>query len=80
MLIHTPKVLALMVIDQRKKLKLSQTAVGNLVGLKQKTISAFENKPERCQLDTLFRILSAVKLDLTTIVKGQKPIQWTEEW
>ncbi len=64
MLTHSPRDLALFVISQRKKLKLSQAAVGALVGLKQATVSAFENKPESSKLDTIFRILSAVGLDV----------------
>lgn len=64
MLTHSPRDLALFVISQRKKLKLSQAAVGALVGLKQATVSAFENKPESSKLDTIFRILSAVGLDI----------------
>lgn len=81
MLIHSPKDLALLVINQRKKLKLSQTEVANLVGLKQSTISAFENKPERTKLDTLFHILSAINLDIKVTLKDE-PItkSWKEEW
>jgi HTH-type transcriptional regulator/antitoxin HipB len=60
MFIRSPKELASLAIGQRKKLGLSQTALGELVGLKQKTISAFENKPESTELNTLFRILSAI--------------------
>ena len=83
MLIRSPKELALLVINQRKKLKLSQTKVADLAGLKQKTISAFENKPESTKLDTLFHILSAVKLDTTVLAKDKTTIiesQWKEEW
>lgn len=83
MLISLPKDLALQVINQRKKLNLSQADVANLVGLKQKTISAFENKPEGTKLETLFLILSAVKLDLSVLSKNQKTTteaQWKEEW
>jgi len=83
MLIHSPKDLALIVMNQRKKLKLSQFEVGDLVGLKQTTVSAFENKPESTKLDTLFRILSAVGLDIN-ILKKDEPAkteaQWKEEW
>lgn len=83
MLIHSPKELALLVINQRKKLKLSQADVGNLVGLKQQTVSAFELKPEATKLDTLFHILSAVSLDITALAKESTTItdaQWKEEW
>ncbi len=83
MLIHSPKELALFVLNQRKKLKLSQSEVGRRVGLKQKTISAFENKPESTKLDTLFQILSAVNLDIEVLGKEEVAIpksQWKEEW
>lgn len=83
MLIPSSQELALMVIEQRKKLKLSQADVGKRVGLKQQTISAFENKPANTKLDTLFHILSAVHLDLLIVSKqntlSQKK-QWKEEW
>lgn len=46
MFIRSPKELALLVINQRKKLKSSQAAVGKLAGLKQQTITEFELKPE----------------------------------
>ncbi len=76
-----PGALASLVIDQRKKLKLTQKEVGELVGLKQKTISAFENKPEGTKLETLFRILSAVNLDMTILCKDRpKNPLWTEKW
>ena len=83
MLIRSPKELALLVISQRKKLKLSQATVADLVGLKQKTLSAFENKPEGTKIDTLFRILSAVNLDMTLASKDNDlstKSPWKEEW
>ncbi|RDI48054.1 helix-turn-helix domain-containing protein [Aquicella lusitana] len=81
MLIRSPKELALLIVNQRKKLKLSQTEVSNLVGLKQKTISALENKPESTQLDTLFRVLSALNLDIQLLSKDEIPTtKWKEEW
>ena len=83
MLIRSPKELALLAISQRKKLKLSQATVADLVGLKQKTISAFENKPEGTKIDTLFRILSAVNLDMTLASKDNDlstKSPWKEEW
>jgi len=82
-LIHSPKELALMVVNQREKLKLSQAEVGRRVGLKQQTISEFEIKPESTKLDTLFRILSAVNLDVGVLTKNQtNKIEsgWKEEW
>ncbi|KTC88723.1 helix-turn-helix domain-containing protein [Fluoribacter dumoffii] len=81
MLIHSPHELALLIKSQRKKLKLSQAEVAELVGLKQKTISAIENNPENIRLSTLFRILSALGLDFNAAPKNE-PItnQWNDEW
>lgn len=81
----SPKALAQLVISQRKKLKLSQAAVGALVGLKQQTVSDFERNPDATQLNTLFRILSAVKLDLNAFPKDEQPkskskLTWQAEW
>lgn len=83
MLIHSSKELALLAISRRKELNLSQAEVASRVGLKQKTISAFENKPEKTKLDTVFRILSALNLDLTGLAKNKTPSakqSWQEEW
>ncbi|QLZ69531.1 transcriptional regulator [Legionella sp. PC1000] len=83
MLIHSSLELALLIKNQRKKLKLSQAEVAALVGLKQKTISAIENNPENMRLSTLFRILSALGLDLKISAKSQSnraTNQWNDEW
>lgn len=83
MLITLPKNLAAIIINQRKKLKLSQSEVGNLVGLKQSTISAFENQPEKTKLDTLFRILAALNLEIEISPKNKAiktATDWKEEW
>ncbi len=83
MFIRSPKELALLISNQRKKLKLSQAEVGKLVGLKQQTISEFEIKPEGTKLNTLFHILSAVNLDIKIAIKDDAIItknEWKEEW
>ncbi len=83
MLIHSPKELALFISTQRKKHKKSQALIGNSVGLKQTTVSAFENKPESTQLETLFKILSAANLDLRISPKNETPAdknKWKKEW
>jgi HTH-type transcriptional regulator/antitoxin HipB len=83
MLIRSPKELALSVITQRKKLKLSQAKLADLVGLKQQTISEFEINPESTKVGTLFRILSSAKLDMKLLAKGESKLAdepWNEEW
>jgi len=83
MFIRSPKELALYIIDQRKKRKLSQAKVGKLVGLKQQTISEFELRPEGTKLSTLFSILSAVSLEIKASTKEDaitSKTSWKEEW
>ena len=83
MFVRSPKELALLIANQRKKLKLSQAKVGKLVGLKQQTISEFEIRPESTQIDTLFRILSALNLDIQLSAKNETSApknKWKEEW
>ncbi|MBX9586010.1 MAG: helix-turn-helix domain-containing protein [Gammaproteobacteria bacterium] len=77
-LIISPKVLAICVIDRRIKLKLSQAEVADLVGLKQQTISHFETHPEGTRIETLFRILFAVNLDLRLLGKEETNNSETE--
>lgn len=83
MLIRSPKELAILATNQRKELGLTQTEVAGRVGLKQKTISAFENKPEHVTLSTAFLILSALQLDVRVESKNKssdKNSNWIEEW
>jgi HTH-type transcriptional regulator / antitoxin HipB len=69
--------------DYRSRKKLSQTELGNKVGLPQKTVSSFENKPESTKLGTFFKLLSALNLELQLVPKGETPnaaMGWDEEW
>ena len=79
MIISSAKDLALYLNDKRKQLKMSQSEVADLVGLKQDTISKFENSPDNSRIDTLFRILSALNLNISLVEKGQETyeeIEW----
>ncbi|MDW9131265.1 helix-turn-helix domain-containing protein [Legionella pneumophila] len=79
MIISSAKDLALYLNDKRKQLKMSQSEVADLVGLKQDTISKFENSPDNSRIDTLFRILSALNLNMSLVEKDQKThedIKW----
>ncbi|HDR1021941.1 TPA: helix-turn-helix domain-containing protein [Pasteurella multocida] len=60
----TAKMLAHIIREFRYQQNLSQTDVAKLAGTKQATISVFENNPESTKLDTLFKILSGLELEL----------------
>jgi HTH-type transcriptional regulator / antitoxin HipB len=86
MLIHSPADLAQYFRDQRKQQGLTQVSVADDISVRQDTVSKFELKPENVRLDTLFRLLSALDMELHIVPKGQSPSKadskkgWTERW
>lgn len=64
-LILTPDQLTVALRNRRKTLALTQAEAGVKVGLLPKTISALENDPERCTLDSFLKLLSALDFELT---------------
>jgi HTH-type transcriptional regulator/antitoxin HipB len=80
MLIHSPYDLALLIKNRRKKLKLTQKEASDLVGLKQKTISAMENNPVNIRISTLFRVLAALETDMRLVPRNETEKLWNEEW
>lgn len=78
---RTPKQLAQILRSQRKSRRLTQKAAGALVGLLPKTISALETVPERSSVDSLFKLLSALEVELVIRSKssgsGRRP---SSEW
>ena len=51
--------------DTRKMKGLSQTAAGKSVGIDQPTLSKIERGASNVRIDTLFRLLAALDMDLT---------------
>lgn len=68
----------------RKQQGLSQSSTAQKVGIRQDTVSKFENAPEGTKLDTLFKLLAALNLELEVNPRGASresdPEQWQEEW
>jgi HTH-type transcriptional regulator/antitoxin HipB len=64
-IIFTSKQLATMLKARRKALRLTQKEVAALVGLLPKTVSSLETDPDRCSVESLRMLLSALKLELT---------------
>jgi HTH-type transcriptional regulator/antitoxin HipB len=48
----------------RHEKKLTQTELGNIVGLKQKTVSDAENGSPGMRIDTLYLLLSGLNLEI----------------
>jgi len=79
--------------DARLNMKLSQSNVASKVGIRQDTVSSFELTPDSTKLETLFKILSALNLELDLKVRNPDLVnerhddkavtsdhQWKEEW
>lgn len=61
----------------RKKKGLSQTEAGKSVGIDQPTLSKIERGESNARIDTLFRLLAA--LDMEMIVKPRDKVSDTNE-
>lgn len=64
-LIRSPKQLGTLVHNARANRGLTQQALADLIGTGQKTISRMESGYPGTKLDTVFRILAALELELT---------------
>ncbi len=79
--VHTPQQLAQALRSQRNSKRLTQKVAGAPVGLLPKTVSALESSPERSSVESLFKLLSALELELVLRPKSSKPDQPTPlEW
>ena len=81
MLILSPQALATYVKDEREKQKLTQAQLAAKVGLRQKTISDFENSPHKTRIETLFKILAALHHHMEVAhIQNSQNSSWKEEW
>ena len=81
--VTSPKMLAQVVRDARKQRKLTQREAAESMSMKQSTVSEFENHPEGTRLDTLFKLLAALDLELQVVSrKGKNKTSegWDQEW
>ncbi len=86
MKITSPDMLAQSLKNARRHRHLTQQGTADLIGIKQATVSAFENHPERSRLETLFKLLSALELELH-VTERNRPEEvtagdrgWDQEW
>ena len=76
--VHTPKQLGKVLRGQRKTTNTSQQAVGATVGLLPKTISKLELDPDTATVESLFKLLSALQLEL--VVRARPREASRREW
>ena len=76
---RTPQQLGQVLRARRTKLKLSQTDVGLKVGIKQDTVSMLEIHTSSTTVETLFKAISALGLELVVRDKARAAIA-DQEW
>ncbi|RLV58275.1 helix-turn-helix domain-containing protein [Parashewanella curva] len=69
----------------RRSKKLSQTQISKNVGIRQDTVSKFEQSPESTKLETFFKLLSALELEIEVKPRNANSSHtadsaWSEEW
>lgn len=70
MRVNSAKDLSVYIQNQRTTNKVSQKQVADVACVRQATVSAFESKPDNAKLETLFKLLSALDLELDISPKG----------
>ena len=75
---QTPAQLGKILQAQRKASGLSQQQVAASVGLLPKTVSRLERDPDTATIDSLFKLLSALRLELVVQSKDARPT--AREW
>ena len=76
---RTPQQLGQALRSRRAKLRLSQTEVGSSVGMKQDTVSTLEIRTPSSTVETLYKALSALGLELVIREKAQTTHS-AQEW
>ncbi len=79
-MIYGPKQLADTLLLDRQKNGLIQVEIAKKVGIKQATVSNFENNPEKCSLATMFKIIQALNLHLEINEKRKDTLIDDEDW
>ena len=81
--VTSPKMLAQAIRDARTQRHLTQPETAASMGMKQSTVSEFENHPEGTRLDTLFKLLAALDPKLQVVSrrgKNNSSDGWDQEW
>ncbi len=79
-LVHSPESLGALLKSRRKDKKLTQTKAGLSVDLDQTTISSIENGAPGTRLETLFRLLSALELEIVIRPRNTPKSNNKMEW
>jgi len=79
-LIHSAKSLGSAIKRQRKAKRISQTEAGSTFKIEQSTISSIEQGAPGTRLETLFRVLAALDLEMVIRPKKISTKKTKESW
>lgn len=79
-LIYSPKSLGSAIKRQRKAKMLTQTEAGNAFNIDQTTVSSIEQGAPGTRLETLFRLLAALELEMVIRPKKDLSHKIKESW
>ncbi|HHX8590002.1 helix-turn-helix domain-containing protein [Vibrio parahaemolyticus] len=84
MLITSSKQLGIYLRDVRRNQRRNQTKVGEIVGLKQATVSKLERDPASSSIESLMRLLSSLDLELhiqdKAVSREQAKLRDPDDW
>ena len=78
--INSAKALGRAIRDQRKSLGLNQASAGGLVGVHQTTVSAVEQGVSNVKIDTLLKLIAALRLELLVQPIPSQETPWEKVW
>lgn len=73
--ITSPKILGQILKSARIKKGLTQDQTGNLVGITQAMVSRIERGESNARIDTVFRLLSALEMEIAVNFRQKTPDQ-----
>jgi HTH-type transcriptional regulator/antitoxin HipB len=79
-MIYSPKQLANQLQLLRTTNNWTQQDIAAKAGVKQATISNFENEPDRCQLQTLFKIMQALQVHMHIAEVAVSSLDTEDSW
>ena len=71
----SPKILGQILKSTRSQKGLTQEQAGNLVGITQAMLSRIERGESNARIDTLFRLLAALELEITVQPRGKVTVR-----
>lgn len=78
--VRTPRQLAQVLKAHRKQMRLTQREASEKVGLLPKTVSALELRPGASSLDSFFRLIAALNLELVVQERAASRPAGDAEW